>query len=295
MNALKRIAVFLFISSLVVPHAMAQSLEERLEVLSDQNSGYLQPLADAVGANLNSGLYHSAKIKKRGLHIYFGIDGVGAIISDDQRVFTATDDDGPVEDVPTIFGKDEETPLTIAGESVTIKGFNLRMFPIVAPRLTIGSIMGTELLLRVVELNINSEGYDFGKFSMKGYGIRHSLSQYFPLSPLEMSFTLFVQDIKIGDVVSISTHYFGIQASKRFIALELYGGVGMEGASLSAEYTFGANSDIIPNETISYTLDSKNRTRLNVGVTFHMLLLKLHADYNLASQRTFVVGAGIGL
>jgi len=152
--------------------------------------------------------------------------------------------------------------------------------------------MGTELLLRVVELNI---GQDFGKFNMTGYGIRHSISQYFPLSPLDLSFTLFVQDIKIGDIVSISTHYFGVQASKKFLALELYGGVGMEGASLKAEYTFDPEIPGVAPRELEYSLDSKNRTRLNVGVTFHLLLLKLHADYNLASQKTFVVGAGIGL
>lgn len=291
---LKQVVLFLCTVCLLIPSAVAQSLQERLESLSDRNSGYLQPLADAVGANLNSGLYHSAKVKKGGLHFYLGLEGVGAIISDEQRIFTAVDDVGEIENVPTIFGEEESTPIQVGGATVNLpKGFNLRLFPIVAPRLTLGNIMGTELMLRVVELNI---GPDFGKFNMTGYGLRHSVSQYFPLSPIDMSFTLFVQDIQIGDVVNISTHYFGVQASKRFLALELYGGVGMEGASLKAEYTLGDNfPGGLAGETISYSLDSKNRTRINVGVTLHMLLLKLHADYNLASQKTFVVGAGIGL
>ncbi|NQT24585.1 hypothetical protein HQ585_04455 [candidate division KSB1 bacterium] len=294
MKLMSHIVILLLIGCLVVPSVMGQSLEERLEELAgDIGTGYLQPLADAVGANLNSGLYHTAKVKKGGLHFYVGIDGVGALISEDQRVFTAVNDLGEeYENVPTIFGRDEDETITFNGADVNLKGFNLKMFPIVAPRLTIGNIMGTELMLRVVELNI---GADFGKFSMQGYGIRHSISQYFPLSPIDMSFTLFVQDIKIGDIVSISTHYFGIQASKKFLALELYGGVGIEGASLKAEYTLGEEFQSFPNETVSFSLDSKNRTRLNVGVTFHLLLLKIHADYNLASQKTFVVGAGIGL
>lgn len=293
MKFLNKLLIIFFTCCVIIPSATGQSLDERLQSLAvDNGVGYLQPLADAVGANLNSGLYHTAKVKKGGFHFYIGLEGTGAIVSEDQRVFTAVADDGPVENVPTIFGRDDETPITFNGAQVNIKGFNLKMFPIVAPRLTIGNIMGTELLLRIVEFNI---GHDFGRFSMTGYGLRHSISQYFTLSPIDVSFTLFVQDIKIGDMVTISTHYFGVQVSKKFLALELYGGAGMEGASLQAEYTLSEELQNIPDETVSFTLDSKNRTRLNVGVTFHLLLLKIHADYNLASQRTFVAGVGIGI
>lgn len=294
-SAVILICVLLWTSAL-----SAQSLQERLQQLTQDNAQqYLQPLGDAIGANLNSGLYHSAKVSSFGLHFYVGVETVGALISNDQQTYTANvlNRSGQIvkeSGASTIFGsKNAKTVSLGGGQTYSLPGgMNLKLFPVIAPRIQIGNIMGTELLIRWVELNLPQ---NYGKFSMKGYGLRHSLSQYIPLFPINVAFGVFLQDIKLGDAVKITTSYFGVQASKRFLALEIYGGAGMETSTLKAEYNIGQN---IPgaafNQPVSFSLDGKNSTRLNVGLTLHMLLLKIHADYNIASQQTVVIGAGIG-
>ncbi|HDQ45072.1 MAG TPA: hypothetical protein ENN17_06160 [bacterium] len=278
-----------------------QSLQERLESLTQDNARrYLQPMGDALGANLNSGFYHSAKVGGFGLHVYVGVEIIGAVIGEDQKTYTAKilNTSGQImdqPDVPTIFGpKGGKNVSSVAGQSYTLPGgTDLGLFPIIAPRIQIGNIMGTELVLRWVETNLPQ---DLGKFSMKGYGLRHSLSQYIPLSPVHFSFGVFLQDVGLGDAVRVTTSYFGVQASKRFMALEIYGGAGIESSTLKAEYRVGPGvPGADPGQKIAFSLDGANSTRLNVGMTLHMLLFKVHADYNIAAQKTVVIGVGLGL
>jgi len=52
-------------------HVHAQNIEDMIsKYTSDNGKGYVQPLADAFGANLNSGFYHHAKVKKAGFQLY---------------------------------------------------------------------------------------------------------------------------------------------------------------------------------------------------------------------------------
>ena len=51
--------------------------------------GYIQPLQDMFGANLNSGFYHSAQIPTTGFHFGFEIIGMGSIVGDAQKTYTA--------------------------------------------------------------------------------------------------------------------------------------------------------------------------------------------------------------
>ena len=299
--SMKRFLI-LFVILCVSVSVFGQTLQERLEALTETNGQrYLQPLGDAIGANLNSGFYHTAKIKKFGLHFYIGVETIAALIGDDQRSYIANvlNNQGQIVEAsgaPTIFGgKDPKNVNLGMGQSYSLPGgFDSRMLPIIAPRIQIGNIMGTELIARYVDIDIPG-AKDFGKFSMKGFGLRHSISQYIPLFPIDVAFGYFVQQINIGDVIKASTTYVGIQASRKMLALEVYGGVGVESASLTAEYNLGSNVPGVASIPLSYTLDGKNKTRMNVGLTFHLLLLKVHVDYNIAAQKTVVLGAGIGL
>jgi hypothetical protein len=262
-------------------------------LMSDDLRSYLQPFADAFGANLNSGLYHTAKIPKSGLHFYVGIETMLALIGNDQREYTAVliDENGmPVEEpgLPTVFGSEEDRQIDLApGVSYILPGgFDIRVFPIVAPLVTLGSVAGTEFSLRWVDVDL---GTDFGLLKISGFGLRHSLSQYFPLSPLDICFGFFVQDFKLGRIFKANMGYFGAQASRSLGPLTVYGGVGIE----KSTFTLGNDENVL--KVAPITFDSANRTRLNAGVTLSILILKLHVDYTLGMQNILVAGIGIGI
>lgn len=281
---------------LLVPGARAQKLEDYLSrYLGDNGKKYLQPLGDAFGANMNSGLYHSAHIPRVGLHLGLDLLIPAALIAEDQRTFTATTEEGfyPVttREVPTVFG--DTQPVSIAGQGGTVYnfpgGYDLSMLPLAIPQVTVGSLLGTELTLRYAVAQLNE---DIGDLTLAGIGIRHSVSQYIPLFPIDVSVSYFHQTLKVGDILDAATDVVGVQASKSFSLLTLYGGVAYEKAGMDVSYTHGEGAEA---ETIAFSLEGQNKMRMTVGANLHLALFQLHADYSLASQNSACLGLYIGL
>lgn len=255
---------------------------------------YLSPFASSFGANLNSGLYHTARIPQRGLHLYVGIETIAAFINEDQRTYTAVFDD-PADiqpqkqetGMPTVFGSKKEKTVTFFGQDYNLPGgFDLHLLPVIAPRITIGSLMGTELSIRWVELDLTK---DFGLLKITGFGIRHSISQYFPHSPIDMCFGFFVQDIKLGRIFKAEMGFFGAQASRKLGPLTIYGGLGIERATIN----LGNEEGVLQVQPITFI--TADRGRMNAGIALDLLLLKLHLDYTIGNQNIVVLGFGLGI
>jgi len=281
---------------LLVPGAKAQKLEDYLSrYLGDNGKKYLQPLGDAFGATMNSGLYHTAHIPRAGLRLGLDVLVPVALISDNQRSFKATTEAGfyPVttKEVPTVFG--DTQPVAVAGQGGTVYnfpgGYDLSILPLAMPQLTIGSLLGTEVTLRYAATQLNE---DVGDLSLTGIGVRHSISQYIPLFPVDVAVSYFHQTLKVGDIVDAATNVVGVQASKSLGLLSLYGGVAYENASLDVSYTRGEGAEA---ETIAFNLTGANKMRMTVGVNLKLALFQLHADYNLASQNSACLGLYMGL
>jgi hypothetical protein len=281
---------------LIVQGAMAQDLEDYLSrYLGDNGEKYLQPLGDAFGANLNSGLYHTAHIPKVGLRLGIDLIATGALISDEQKSFMATTEEGfypkTTKEVPTVFG--EGTPVAVAGQGGTVYnfpgGYEVDMMPLVIPQITVGAFLGTELTLRYAAFQLNE---DIGDLNLTGIGIRHSISQYIPLFPIDVAVSYFRQNLEVGDIVDVKTNVIGIQASKSFSLLTLYGGLSYESAGMDVSYTWGDGEEA---QEISFDLDGSNKTRMTVGANLKLAILQLHADYSLASQKSFTLGLYLGL
>ena len=257
--------------------------------LSDNLQPYLQPFADAFGANLNNGLYHTAYIPERGFHLYVGVETMLALIAEDQRTYTAVYNDpinGIIEEkgAPTVFGSKEDKSIT--GTNTTVPGgFDIRAFPIIAPRITIGSLVGTELSFRWIELDLSA---DFGLLKINGFGLRHSISQYMPHALIDLSFGFFVQEFQLGRIFKADMGFFGVQASRKFGPLTLYGGLGVEKATV----TLTNNEGVLQVQPV--TFDSSNRGRMNVGACLSLVVFHFHADYTLGMQNVITVGLGIG-
>ncbi|GIV59677.1 MAG: hypothetical protein KatS3mg043_0766 [Rhodothermaceae bacterium] len=130
----------LFLLSLLLllpaPLLHAQDLRETLSRVGEAYArAYTQPFADAAGANLNTGLFHTARVgnERFGLNVYLGVKAFGTLIPEagkrfdliltdsvtlEQRIGSTTipvDVPGTVvlQDAPTIFGETQAPEATI--------------------------------------------------------------------------------------------------------------------------------------------------------------------------------------
>jgi hypothetical protein len=293
MRQIKLLAILLAICSPVY----AQDLEDYVSKYTSENGkGYMQPLADAFGANINSGLYHGARIPTLGFNIYIGVETMMALIADDQKVFTAKTEDPfspPISaETSTIFGSTTGAAVTGTGGTVYNfpGGLDVSKVPLAVPQVTVGSILGTEATLRWIQVTLDD---NYGKVKLFGFGARHSISQYLENFPVDLAAGFFIQKLEVGDIVEANAKYFGVQGSYSKSVLTFYGGLGFESANLDIAYEFESSDDSA--STISFDLDSDNSVRFTAGVAINLILAKLHVDYNFGAQKVLAAGAGFGL
>jgi len=273
----------------------AQNLEDYVAKYTSENgTQFMQPLADAFGANLNSGFFQSARISPSGLHIYFGVETMIAVIGNDQKTFLAKTEAPftPQQNVsaPTIFGSSDGASISGTGGTVFNfpGGLALNKLPLAVPQLRIGSLRGTEASLRFVQVKIDET---IGRVKLLGFGARHNLSQYIKDSPVDLAAGFFIQKFDVGDIVDASANYYGLQTSYSRGVMTLYGGFGFESASLDISYQYESTAGNVP---IAFSLDSANSIRLTAGLAVNVAVVHFHIDYNLAAQNVVTLGLGFG-
>ena len=250
--------------------------------------GFVQPLADAFTANLNSGLYQNGFVPLSGLHISVGVVLLGAPVSESRRTFTGKTEGffNPPQtaQAPSIFGSTEGTSVRGNGGTVYVfpGGLDVKLFSLAAPQITIGSLYGTEAMLRFFQVKI---GKTFGTLRLFGFGLRHNITQYLKLKdvPLDFAAGIYYQNFGLGDIISGSGVLVSGQASYKTGVLTLYGGPGFEFSSMKVEYNGSAGK-------VSTSVSAANKVRFTLGAAATLIFFRLHADYNLSSQSTFALG-----
>ncbi len=291
---LKQITLFIVIAFYSFTFSFSQDIEKLVSKYTEVNGkGYMQPLADAFGATFNTGLFHSAKLKKMGFQAYLGVVTSVAFIGDKRQTFDATTQDFADPEItteaPTIFGPAKSVDVSGPGGTVYVfpAGMNVKMVPFAVPQLTIGSVYGTDLTFRFFTISINE---DLGSVNLFSWGIRHSISQHLDMLPLDVALGIYNQSFKIGDIVSANSWFVSAQASKKLLIFTFYGGLGYENTKVDLNYH---NDD--ENIDIDFNLKGKNSIRFTAGVTFNLGPAKLNVDYNIASQSVLSVGLGVGI
>jgi hypothetical protein len=287
---------------LAVASPAAAQIGDQISAYTGDNAvGYLTPLADAIGADLNSALYHSAYIPESGLHISVETRVVGVIFADDQRTFRATSQGGfspeTTVDAPTVVGSGEAViVLGDAGTEFAFPGgFDLNSFAIAVPQIRISSFKGTEALVRYIA--INTGDVEIGNLALYGFGLRHSISQYFePTFPVDLAAGFFWQKFTLGeDLIDSQALSFGVQASKRlpagFVTLEPYASLSMDTFSMDVSYTSDASGT---DEAVSFTYDADTSLHLTAGLSINASVVSLNGEYSFAGQNTFAFGFGFG-
>lgn len=303
------LAVFalLAVVSPVVVTADEGDVQGQISVYTGDNAvGYLQPLANALGAALNSGFGYSAYIPKTSFHVSVEAPVMGLFFEDDDRTFQATAESGFVPqpgttsyDVPTVVGGSEAVIADGQGgaQFAFPGGFDLNSFGLAVPQLRLSSIAGTEAVVRWAAFETGDN--DLGNVDMFGIGGRHSVSQYFGENPpLDVAVGVLYQQLEIGEndfgnpFVDTSALTVQLQGSRRmpvgFMTFEPYGGVAYESLDLDVEY---ADSN---DEAVAVSMEGENSFRFTVGAGLNFAAGQVWADYNFSDTSNFTFGLALG-
>jgi Family of unknown function (DUF6588) len=286
---------------LLVPAGVSAQtdLENALNQLTGPNGKvYMQPGADLFGANMQSGYFHSAAIPRVGFTFEFAIIGMTAPVTDDQKTCTMSTPTGFVPATfqnATLFGGKGTTVQNSTIPALSYKGpdgvFNVSMFPFGMPQVTVGSVIGTQVTVRY--LPIPKAGNSIPEGKTWAVGIRHSISQWLGVLPLDVCASYFYNTMEAGDLLDFKGSQFGLEASKNFSVLVVYGGLAYENSKLKVGYTYedpvsGAKTPI------TLDLDGANAFRATVGAGVELGVLKIFANANFGSVINYSGGIALG-
>ncbi len=215
----------------------------------------LQPYADALSSDINSGLFHSAKVKK-GFSIYFGIKAIGTYVNGDNPV---------VKDANKTLG----------------------ILPVAVPQLQVGSVFGTEFSLRVLPTVTLGK---YGSVNMWGIGVKHGITSHFKKSPVDIAVgfstnSISISDSKDRDLVDATSFAANLQFSKTLSVFTFYTGLQYENT--------GIDVSVNHNGTISkMEYNNENKFRGIIGLNIKLGPLNLNGDYSIGKTNT--VSAGFG-
>jgi hypothetical protein len=261
--------------------------------------GYVQPLADLTVANLNIGFFHSAAIPRNRLGVSFDAVALGSPVKDAQKTYTAQTPPGfnpQTFQTATIFGGTGTTVnhATIAGVSYRgSDGFiDATYFPAAVPQLTVGGIFGTEVTARYFTSSfLGIDEQDFPELKFRGFGARHSISQYFPLLPVDIAVSFSTSSLTWGDMVDLDATAFGAQVGKTFSVLSLYGGIQNESGTMALSYTSTSPLQTVP---VNVDIDVKSTVRFTAGAIIKFGFLNLFGDAGFGDVTTFAGGFRFG-
>lgn len=265
-------------------------------------TGYLKPLADALGANLNSGIFNSAKIPSKGFYFRVEARFMSVIYGEGDREFLAVTPDGfqPQQEVmaPTIVGDRYAIPVSGDGGTTVYfpGGFDVESLNFATPQLRVGSFHGTEALLRFLIVEVGDLGLN--DLSLWGLGIRHSLSQYFDHPPLDVSVSALYQrfSMRLDQIgrqdVDTKAWSVGLQASRSYGGVEPYLGFSMDNYTMDLDIYEIVGLDL--SKPIDYQFGPENDFRLTLGLSLTRSWASVHGEFSLAGQKSYSIGLAVG-
>jgi len=313
MNRTIRIAAVAFLlASMGVfsPPSRAQSIEDLVSTLGVQGiaEGYLQPVADALGAGFNSGFYHSAAVL-RGFHVYGGLKGTWVFIPPTNRQFVAT---LPLELTALGYSSSVTTASAFGSKGAVVRsstdtarypsftlpdGIDSGQFMLFVPQISIGSIFASEIVIRGIPPTMLDPAV--GHVSLVGVGIKHSTTQYAEL-PFDIAIMVAAQRFTLGEVLKVTNYNVNVILSVDLLAFTLYAGAGYEGYQIATSYRYEPDpANPVPGleqeMNISLDFTGINR-RITLGMNIQVIpLVDLNIDYGFGRYDTATLGIGFAI
>jgi len=287
---------------LLLASPLTAQIEDHLSAYTGENAtGYLNPLASALGTTLGGGLWRSGYIPKSGLNIAIEFPMVGLYFTDDDKHFMGTTEGGfspeTTTQVPTVVGPTGS--VVVPGDGGTSfafpGGFDVGSFAITAPQIRVGAVLGTEAMVRFIAFKIGDS--DLGDVMLAGFGVRHSISQYMGPEPaVNLAASFYWQNLKLGensdgeDLTSTTNYSLGAQASKKFGSVfNPYAGIYYNTYTADITYTSEASGEP---EMTEISFDDAY-VQFTLGLELNLWVFNVWGEYNIAERQSF--GAGFGL
>jgi hypothetical protein len=289
---MKKFSVLILVLFLSAPLSYSQFME-RFEALNEVNIvEYAKPFSTSFGLAMNSSGFYTADIPSI-FGFSIGFRAMYIMVPEDDKTFTPVLSAGynPGE-VATIYGDKGGAFAGPNGYQVTPPGLNKSAMPMAYPQVTV-SLMGTELLLRYLPTIKFSDEHDV---SMLGVGLRHQISQYIPMSPVDVAVQILYNNMEISNLMESTNLAFNIHASKTFAIITPYVGLQYESSSIDLDYTYKPDPEIPSlDQRINVTLDGANSFRGIIGTSLGLGFLALNIDVGFSSQTVLTAGLTFGL
>lgn len=256
--------------------------------------GYVKPMADLLGANINSGFAIGARIPRMRPSFHLEIVAMGAMVRDAQKVYIAS--------TPPGFSPEQAETATIFGGTGTLVTSDVDpalqyrfsdglltadLVPFAAPQLRVGGILGTEAVVRFAMIPQDGEG-DRPEARLLGIGVRHSISQYLPLLPVDIAAGVFYNSLTVGEYVDLDALSFGAHASRSIPFLTVYGGASWERTTLRLSYS-GEEGEV------DVEMQGSNTARMTGGVVLRLGIVSIFGDASLGNVTNFTGGIRFGI
>ncbi len=195
--------------------------------------------------------------------------------------------------------------VNVPGQDVVLPvvGFleDLKVLPLAAPQLTLGTFVGTQFTFRYLP---SQDIKNMGKATYFGWGFQHNPGLWLgeaDMLPLDVSLSFFTQKIKFGSLFESKATEFGINASKRlgwgFLNLTPYAGFMIEKSTMTFAYDANlpdpTSSGALKPQHITFDLESANKTRIVLGASIKILFINVNADYNIGKYNSATAGVMI--
>lgn len=279
-------------------HLFSQDpVTEALKQLSSENvTGYVRPVIDGFGANLNAGLYHTEGLHEDGFRIQLSVVGSGMLIGERQRYYYATPpepfDPAPVR-TATILGGTGTTVTGPGGVEYQFQNGQLRtdVFGLGVPQLTVGNLFGTEAIFRYA---VAPSVKEFPGSSLIGIGGRHSLNRHIPRLPLEVTVGAFWQEMKTGGIIDARSTNVALVLGKSVSMFTMYGGVQFESTEIDIEYTYTGYGST-PDSKVNLHYGSADVVRWMTGFGLRVMALRLYTEIGIGKVTVVTGTIGFGL
>lgn len=226
------------------------------DAIENNGKEVLQPYADALSADMNSGTFHSAKVRTR-FSFYLGVKAMGTYIN---------------------------------GENSYVKNANnsLDILPSASPELRIGAF-GTEVSVRYLpQLSVGK----YAAVQSFGIGLKHCITSHFKKSPIDVSLGFSKQSISLSSrrqkefSVNASSYALNLQVSKELIGVfTIYTGVQYESTNID----MNVDTD---DYDFKDSYENNNKVRGTFGLNIKLGPLNLNGDYNIGKTNTISAGFG---
>ena len=261
--------------------------------------GYIQPLADALVANLSIGYINSASSPGK---FSLSVEAVAmtSVIDESMRLYTASTPPGfqpATVETPTIFGGTAPSVNHSTIPGLTYRGadgvWDTGYFPTAGPQIRLGGILGTELVVRYASSSLVPflDEQDFPELKLFGVGVQHSLNRYLPGLPMDLAIAGSFNSLTFGDIVDLRSNSVGVNVGKSFGLFGVSGGIVSEGGTMNLTYT---STDPNAPGSVDIDLDVDRSVRVRAGASLSLGFVRLFGDAAFGNVISYAGGLRFG-